>query len=305
MSDTLLMNTCLHGLNTQLITLIRLLRMFKQHTLTRNHILRACLRFIVFQASCRYLKSSLIIDWISGIRLVVAPGMTGVTGELYTGLLEFEDSLFTVHVLRPEELFVDVGANAGTYSLLAAKLAKGNVIALEPCKAAVQSLKLNLALNGVEDRVEIIEKGASDKVGALRFTMDIDALNRVTTHDGPNTVECGVAPLDDILAEKAPVLIKIDVEGHEKWVIEGARKAFASPQLLAVQIETGEAAVENNVLGMMEAQGFTACAYAPERRELKITGALSPHNTLFVKNFATTQARLHAAPPVNVYGKFY
>lgn len=279
--------------------------MFKQHPLTKDHVLHAYLRFLVFQASSRYLNSGVIINWIGGIRLVVAPGMTGVTGELYTGLLEFEDSLFTLHLLRPEELFVDVGANAGTYSLLAAKLAKSNVIALEPCQAAVQSLKSNLVLNGVADRVEIIEKGASDKIGALRFTANIDALNRVTDRDGPNTVECRVAPLNDILAEKAPVLIKIDVEGHERWVIEGARKAFASPSLIAVQIETGDAAVENNVLGMMEAQGFTACAYVPERRELKVTGALSPHNTLFVKNLATAQIRLKAAPPVNVYGKFY
>jgi hypothetical protein len=72
-----------------------------------------------------------------------------------------------------------------------------------------------------------------------------------------------------------------------------------------VQIETGEAAVENDVLGMMEAQGFTACVYAPERRELKVTGALSAHNTLFVKNLAAAKTRLQAALPVNVYGRLY
>lgn len=55
----------------------------------------------------------------------------------------------------------------------------------------------------------------------------------------------------------------------------------------------------------MEAQGFTACAYVPERRELKVTGALSPHNTLFVKNLAIARTRLQAAPPVDVYGKYY
>lgn len=305
MSETSPMTVSLNSICAQIATLRRLWRIFRQHPLTKDRVLRAYLRFIVFQASSRYLKSSVVIDWVGGIRLVVGPGMTGVTGELYTGLLEFEDSLFMLHLLRPGELFVDIGANAGTYSLLAAKLARSDVIALEPCNSAVQSLKTNLALNKVEDRVEIIEQGASDKVDMLRFTTHIDALNRVTTDDGPSTMKCKVAPLDDILAEKAPVLIKIDVEGHEKWVIEGARKTFASPGLIAVQIETGEAAVENNVLGMMEAQGFTACVYAPKRRELKLTGALSPHNTLFVKNLAKAQTRLQAAPPVNVYGTFY
>jgi len=45
----------------------------------------------------------------------------------------------------------------------------------------------NLALNGVQDRVEIIEQGGSEKVDKLRFTMNLDALNRIMTDDaGPN-----------------------------------------------------------------------------------------------------------------------
>jgi FkbM family methyltransferase len=292
-------------MNTKFATLYRLWRIFKGHPLTKDHVLRAYLRFIVFQFSSRYLKSDVVIDWVGGIKLVVAPGMTGVTGELYTGLLEFDDSLFMLHLLSPGELFVDVGANAGTYSLLAAKLAKCNVVALEPCKSAVQAFKTNLTLNGVHDRVEIIEQGASNRIDTLRFTTNLDALNRITTTDGPNTVDIRVAPLDDFLAHKAPVLIKIDVEGHERWVIEGATKTFASPGLIAVQIETGEAAVKNNILGIMEAQGFAACVYAPERRELKVTRALSPHNTLFVKDLAVAQARLQSAPLVDVYGSSY
>jgi FkbM family methyltransferase len=292
-------------MNTKITTLRRLWRIFNHHPLTKDHVFRAYLRFIVFQASSRYLRSDVVIDWVGGIKLIVAPGMTGVTGELYTGLLEFEDSLFLLHLLSPGELFVDVGANAGTYSLLAAKLVKCNVIAVEPCKSTVQSLKTNLTLNGVHDRVEIIEQGASNRVGTLRFTTNLDALNQITTTDGPNTANIRVAPLDDILVNRAPVLIKIDVEGHEKWVIEGAMKTFASPGLIAVQIETGEATVKNNVLAMMEAQGFTACVYAPERRELKVTRALSPHNTLFVKDLAVAQGRVQSAPLVDVYGSFY
>lgn len=138
------MTVSLNSLSARIVTLRRLWRVFKQHPLTKDHVLRAYLRFIVFQASSRYLKSSVVIHWVGGIRLVVGPGMTGVTGELYTGLLEFEDSLFALHLLCPGELFADVGANAGTYSLLAAELARSDVIALEPCKSAVQSPRTTL-----------------------------------------------------------------------------------------------------------------------------------------------------------------
>ncbi len=61
------------------------------------------------------------------------------------------------------------------------------MITLEPGESAVQSLKTNLALNGVQDRAENIEQGASDKVDKLRFTTNIDALNRIMTDDGPTS----------------------------------------------------------------------------------------------------------------------
>jgi tRNA G37 N-methylase Trm5 len=60
-------------------------------------------------------------------------------------------------------------------SLLATKLAKCYVTALEPG----ESLKTNLALNGAQDRIETIEQDASDKVDKLRFTANIDALSRI------------------------------------------------------------------------------------------------------------------------------
>jgi hypothetical protein len=67
-------------------------------------------------------------------------------------------------------------------SLLAAKLAKCYVTALEPGETP----QTNLALNGVQDRLETIEEDASDKVDKLRFTTNIEALSRIITDDRPN-----------------------------------------------------------------------------------------------------------------------
>jgi hypothetical protein len=47
-------------------------------------------------------------------------GMTGATGNLYVGLHEFEEMAFLLHFLRPGDLFADVGANVGSYTILAA-----------------------------------------------------------------------------------------------------------------------------------------------------------------------------------------
>lgn len=57
-------------------------------------------------------------DWIEGARLMVRNGMTGATGNIYCGLHEFTDMSFVLHLLRPDDLFVDVGANIGSYTVL-------------------------------------------------------------------------------------------------------------------------------------------------------------------------------------------
>ena len=55
-------------------------------------------------------RESRIFDWIEGSKLAARNGMTGATGNIYCGLHEFVDMAFLLHLLRPSDLFVDVGA---------------------------------------------------------------------------------------------------------------------------------------------------------------------------------------------------
>ena len=57
--------------------------------------------------------------------------MTGATGNIYAGLHEFVDMAFCLHLLRSGDLFVDVGANIGSYTVLASKVAGANSVTLE------------------------------------------------------------------------------------------------------------------------------------------------------------------------------
>src|SRR5215469_765130 len=92
------------------------------YPLNRRHKFAALLRFVRWQVGMRLIRSKAIVQWVDEARLVVGRGETGLTGNVYCGLMEYEEMLFLLHFLRPDHLFVDVGANAGAYTVLASKV---------------------------------------------------------------------------------------------------------------------------------------------------------------------------------------
>ncbi|HEX9953226.1 MAG TPA: hypothetical protein VGB53_15755, partial [Rubricoccaceae bacterium] len=102
------------------------------HPLAQRHRVRALGRWVGWQVRSRTLGTSIAIDFANDSQLWVAPGMTGATGNLYAGLHEFEDMAFVLHALRPTDLFVDVGANVGSYTVLAGAAIGARCESFEP-----------------------------------------------------------------------------------------------------------------------------------------------------------------------------
>jgi FkbM family methyltransferase len=148
----------------------------------------------------------------------------------YFGLWEPPLTQFLSRRLQPGDVFVDVGANIGYFSLLAAKLVgdEGGVVAIEPSPTVHAALEDNLRLNGVCN-VRAVRSGASDRRRTLALYLGPeDNLGGTTTSQGVTEgarfeCEIEVLPLVDLLAkdelERARV-IKIDVEGME-WEVMG------------------------------------------------------------------------------------
>ena len=108
-------------------SLFNLALFISRHSLTRGHQLAAWLRFIRWQIGSRLLKHPLIIPWVGQTKLIIERGMVGATGNLYCGLHEIEDMEFVLHFLRSDDIFLDIGANVGTYTVLAAGVAGSSV----------------------------------------------------------------------------------------------------------------------------------------------------------------------------------
>lgn len=271
--------------------LFRLAKQIAAHPLNRGRRMHAFGRFLRWQIGSRLLRQPVALPFVNDSRLVTETGMVGATANYYFGLLEVDDMGFALHVLRPGDLFADVGANAGSYTVIASVVG-AEIIAVEPLPETYRRLLRNIRMNGIN--AETHQCGLSSKPGELRFTTDRDAMNRVAGPDdaGPTTV-IPVTTLDKLLAGRVPFLIKIDVEGHEPQLLDGAARTLASPALQAVLMETNASVAE--LMSRMAAHGFSAYRYdAIERRLRPAEGA--QQNTIFLRDPAAIQQRCQSAP---------
>ncbi|RLI87542.1 MAG: hypothetical protein DRP01_01665 [Archaeoglobales archaeon] len=121
-------------------------------------------------------------------------------------------------VASPNKIFVDVGACDGMYAIRMAKYYK-EVIAIEPDPSNIAVLKLNIALNEIEN-IEIMETAVSNFTGTGYLIQQGAQSHLVKTDQKEEAIEVPVWRLDDLIDECH--VIKIDVEGHEENVIYGA-----------------------------------------------------------------------------------
>ncbi|MFP6657430.1 MAG: FkbM family methyltransferase, partial [Pirellulales bacterium] len=140
--------------------LIRTLRTVRNHPLNRSNRMAAMMRTLRWQVGSRLLSSGTVIPFTKRTRLLVKRGMTGATGNIYCGLHDFEDMAFVLHLLRTEDTFVDIGANVGTYTVLASGQVGARSIAIEPIPQTFEHLLDNVFLNRLNDRVTLHNCGA-------------------------------------------------------------------------------------------------------------------------------------------------
>jgi FkbM family methyltransferase len=292
--------------------MLAILRFIFNHPLSRQQKLRALWRFVAWQCRCLLTGNDRIYPWVNQVRFHVRKGEVGLTGNIYTGLHEFEDMAFLLHFLRDGDLFVDVGTNAGSYTLLASGVVGAKTIAFEPVPATFRRLQRNVQLNAIAHRVDCRNLGVGAGPGTLSFSANQDTTNHVLLagEDPAGSIGVEVVSLDiAIKGLPCPGLIKIDVEGFETPVIEGAAGLLSNPLLAGVIMElNGSGAVygfdESRIIQIMQDHGFSAFRYDPWTRCLHRLAGRNPDagNTLFLRNLPFIQERIAGAAPFRVFG---
>jgi FkbM family methyltransferase len=155
-------------------------------------------------------------------------------------------SAFIAGRLSAGDVFVDVGANAGWYTVLGARAVGpgGRVIAVEPAAPLLERLELQLKRNGLSN-VRVVPEAVSDHVGRVAVEVgpaEHTGLTRAL-HESTASSSVPCRPLPDMIEIdewRRIRLVKIDVEGAEFAGVRGlASRLPALPEAAEVIVEVG------------------------------------------------------------------
>jgi len=175
--------------------------------------------------------------------------------------------------MKPGDILYDVGANVGAYSLVAAKCFAGavKVYAFEPAFLNFSQLCRNMFLNNCQDAVFPLPVALSDKTRIDDFNFhdlvtggSLHTLGESVDHKGamftPVVTQRMLSyRLDDLIDQfkiPKPSHIKIDVDGIEKAVLEGAQNTLTNPSLRSIDVELAEGEGQRGITELLLGKGF-------------------------------------------------
>lgn len=198
------------------------------------------------------------------------------------------DTIRWIESMPEGSVLVDVGANVGMYTIFSAATRKATVFAFEPESQNFALLNSNIASNRLGDRVTAYPLALSDRTQADKLFLSEfkpgGSCHSIAESVGfdlkPRTVSFAQGSfsttLDQLVESGAvpvPDYIKLDVDGFEHKVIEGARKTLANPKVRSVIVELNTHLAEHRgAVELLQGMGFTY-------DEAQVTGALRKSGT--------------------------
>jgi len=215
-----------------------ILRFVWAHPANEDERVRALLRAVRFQARgrvfCRRTLAKL------GERSTVWADLhrTAASKVVYANPPDHPEMLVWRRHLRPGDLFIDVGANVGSYSVWAGELG-AQVVAMEPATDTFALLQENVALNGYP--IKTIQAAAGPYCGTARITIGRDTVNRLDPEGGAETV---MLTIDSVIGSRTVAGMKVDVEGFEIDVLRGGERALSQQRIQLIQLEWNAASLQ-------------------------------------------------------------
>jgi FkbM family methyltransferase len=226
-----------------------------------ERIWRLC-TFVGWQLWKRIVRKPIPVTLFNGKQFIAYPDCQVSSGVLYTRIPNSRNILFLRKHLSGGTL-IDVGANVGSVSLLLADMIE-DAILFEPNPVAAARARENLARNQLGFKV--YEFALSDTNGEIRFECNgaVDAVGHVVVSAAKHQTESSVVQcitFDEFLRQhgdpELPVsLVKIDVEGHENWVLRGMQKFFAEKRPPLVMFEYLQRTNLEETLKFFEGVGY-------------------------------------------------
>lgn len=165
------------------------------------------------------------------------------------------ETLAWVDTFAQDDVFYDIGANVGVFSLYAALHRSCQVYAFEPEAKNYACLNKNIYLNGLGRRIRALNIGLHDRT-EIQYLNLSDLASGSALHSVGTSVDWRgqsfepkfeqailAFSLDDFIrtfGAPVPQHVKIDVDGNEQKIIDGAGKTLSDPRCISIQIELKE-----------------------------------------------------------------
>jgi len=232
------------------------------HPANRNRRLMALIHALKWQCSKRLSGRSSDITF-HGLTLRCYPNSHSASRAIYFhGYPDFHEMRFIKDYLRPGDIFIDVGANVGLYTLLAMSIVQphGHVHSFEPGALTFQRLQQVLDLNQLTS-VTSHNMAVSDTNGTVAFNNTLDdctAHIEAESLDNSALLSVPVVRLDTHLPDVPYAMIKLDIEGHEPFALRGASTWLKNGNPPVIQIE---------MAGYSKRYGITTSEFIQELRD--------------------------------------
>ena len=286
----------------------------QKHPLAKKHKGKACYNLIKWQFSQLLFPGLKKVPFIAGTYLVAKKGMTGATGNIYFGLHEFEEMGFLLHFLRREDLFVDIGANVGSYTVLASGVCGATCMSFEPVPETFQHLKNNIAENKIGDLASLFNEAVGAEEGKLIFTSGLDTVNHVVADDerkAYQTIDVKVNTFDDKMSgNTSNLLIKIDAEGFETAVLQGMANTLQQDTVKAIIIELNGSCnrygySDENIHETLTSHHFLPYTYDPFMRKLHALATFTDTNTIYIRDLHLAEERIAGASNISIFSESF
>lgn len=208
------------------------------------------------------------------------------------------ETLAWIQSFQPDDVFFDIGANVGVYSLYAASLYPGmRIFSFEPLRMNFEALQDNAKANGFGN-IYPMRCAMGRQYAIVAFIAE----NREAGASGGQMIDQPAGPKIQVLSvdglcygkhaqihtrfERFPMPdhIKIDIDGQEMEVVEGMKRTLLSVKSVLIEVSSS---TRQQVVDVMEASGLTILTplntMVPHSRERRAKEGIDAENIIFVR----------------------
>lgn len=214
------------------------------HPCNKGSKINALFRLVWWKINQILFKLPTVVELTSGTKCICYPNSSYGGMVVYTRLPEYNEIKYFTEEIKSDSIVIDVGANIGVYSLIAAaKSSKGKIYSFEPLQRPLDNFKENIAINNFEKRIEVYNSVVSDHVGHEYFKEQKESeISHISFEDKKGSKIKSIT-LDSFIKTskiRKVDIIKIDVEGAELKVLKGMRDSLQKKIVKTIILEVNK-----------------------------------------------------------------